>query len=320
MKKGRIPMSFELKPDQSIRKGLKRLAKKQMDGALECLTGASESSRDEVVHDARRSMKKIRALLRFVRPKIGNGTYSRENACFRDAARPLTEVRDAKILIESLDTLIEHFRDHVSERSFQDVRHELQSNLQKVRRRILDEQNAFCTAAEIVRSSRDRIKDWSDVGDHWSSLGKGLEDVYRQARDAFAKATDSGTVENLHEWRKQSKYLHYQLRVLRPIWPERIKELENESDQIGNLLGDNHDLAMLRKTLAEDSSKFGDPQDREMLTALIDRRRSELEEKAKLLGERFFGEKPKQFAKQLHAYWNTWQGLKQQESAQITSS
>ena len=52
--------------------------------------------RSAAVHEVRKSLKKIRAALRLVRPVIGDKSYRRENTCFRDAARPLTEVRDAR--------------------------------------------------------------------------------------------------------------------------------------------------------------------------------------------------------------------------------
>src|SRR5262245_41791210 len=91
-------MSFELQPGESLRKGTRRTVHKQIDAALEELTGAHKGPRDEVVHEARKSLKKVRAALRLVRPVIGEKAYRRENTCFRDAGRPLTEVRDARIL------------------------------------------------------------------------------------------------------------------------------------------------------------------------------------------------------------------------------
>ena len=91
-------MSFELNPDESLRKNIRRIARDQMDKALECLTGPREGSPDEAVHEARKSFKKIRAVLRLVRPVIDEQSYREENTCFRNAGRPLTEVRDAKIL------------------------------------------------------------------------------------------------------------------------------------------------------------------------------------------------------------------------------
>jgi len=139
-------MAFELNLDESLRRNLRKIVRAQLDDALEELTGARKGSRDEAVHEVRKSFKKVRAVLRLVRPEIGEKTYREENTCFRDAARPLTEVRDAKILIETLDKLTEHFREHIAGRSFGEVRKALQANLRAVRRRVLDEEKAFVVA------------------------------------------------------------------------------------------------------------------------------------------------------------------------------
>src|SRR5207247_1571238 len=106
-------------------KGVARIARREMDTALEQLSEAPDGPGDEAVHEARKCFKKIRAVLRLVRPEIGEVVYERENTWFRDAGRPLTEVRDAKILVESLDKLVTHCDDHVRERSFGGVRAEL---------------------------------------------------------------------------------------------------------------------------------------------------------------------------------------------------
>jgi CHAD domain-containing protein len=298
-------MSFELKPDESLARGVRRIARKQMDAALESLTGRHRGPRDGAVHEARKSFKKVRAVLRLVRPAIGEKAYREENTCFRDAGRPLTEVRDARILIDTLDHLAEHFSEHVAGRSFGDVRKALQANLRAVRKRVLDEQDACAVVAEAVRQARERVKGWAAVPNKWRAVGEGLEAVYRRAGDAFADAAAGPTVEKLHEWRKQAKYLRYQLEVLRPLWPERLEELADEADRMGDLLGDDHDLAVLRQMLTDDPGRFGDERDAEVLLALIDRRRAELQQEALLLGRRFFQDGPRGFARRLKGYWKT---------------
>jgi CHAD domain-containing protein len=299
-------VSFELKPDESLRKGLRRIVRKQVDDALQELTGTHKGSRDEAVHEARKSLKKARAVLRLVRPVIGAKTYRQENICFRDAARPLTEVRDARILLETLDKLVSHFNEHIAGRSFADVREALQVHLRAVRKRVLDEQNAFAVVAQTLRQARDRVKGWINVPNKRWAVGEGLKDTYSRARDAFAEAEADPTDEKLHEWRKQTKHVFYQLEILRPLWPERMEELSKETDRMGELLGDDHDLAVLRRTLTHEPQNFGDEGDREMLLALIDRRRAELEQEVMLLGGRFFLDRPRDFTRRLKGYWKTW--------------
>jgi CHAD domain-containing protein len=299
-------MAFKLKAGESVRKGIRRIARKQIDAALEHLTASRSESRDESVHEARKSFKKVRAVLRFVRPVIGQCVYREENIRFRDAGRPLTEVRDARILIETLDGLHERFGEHISDRSFSDVRKALQANLRAVRKRVLDKEDALAAVAGTVRQARGHLEDWADVPNKWSSLGKGLTDVYRRAGEAHAAAAADATVEKLHEWRKQAKYLRYQLEILCPLWRERLEELAGEADLMQQLLGDDHDLAVLRQMLTDDPEPYGDRDDAEVLLALIDRRRAELQEEAMPLGERFFQDSPEDFGARLKGYWKTW--------------
>jgi CHAD domain-containing protein len=301
-------MSFELRIEESLRKGLRRVVRKQLDAALEELTGAAKGPRDEVVHDVRKSLKKVRAVLRLLRPVIGEKCYRRENTCFRDTSRPLTEVRDARILVETLDQLVEHFQEYIAGRSFADARKALQDHLRAVRKRVLDEHNAFAVAAETVSQACGRVKGWSDVPDRWSSMGAGLRDTGRRARAAFQDAAAEPSVAKLHEWRKQVKYLRYQLEVLGPLWPERMEELTAETDRMGDLLGDDHDLAVLRQVITREPHPVADDGEREALLALIDRRRVELQQEVLLLGRRFFQDRPKEQARRLKGYWKAWRG------------
>jgi CHAD domain-containing protein len=161
---------------------------------------------------------------------------------------------------------------------------------------------------ETVSQARDRVKRWNDVPDKWSSVGAGLQDTCREARAAFRDAAAEASVAHLHEWRKQVKYLRYQFEVLRPLWPERVEERATEADKMGDLLGDDHDLAVLRQLLTRDPRPVADDGEREALLALFDRRRAELEQEVLLLGERFFQDRPRELARRLKGYWKTWRG------------
>src|SRR5262249_34187472 len=131
-----LTMSFDLNADESLRKNLRWIVRKQLGNALKGLTEPHQGPRDEVVHDARKALKRVRAVLRLARAGVGEKGFQRENTCFRDAARPLTAVRDARILVETLDKLIEHFKEHIAGQSFSDVRKSLQAHLREVRRRV----------------------------------------------------------------------------------------------------------------------------------------------------------------------------------------
>jgi CHAD domain-containing protein len=307
-------MAFELKPQGSVAKNIRRIARKQMDKALEQRTGTSRKHQDEAVHEARKCFKKIRAVLRLVRPVIWESCYREENTHFRDAGRPLTEVRDAAIFIETLDHLADHFKEQVAGRTFDHVRRTLEQNLRDVRKRVLEEQHALAVVAKAVRQARGRVKSWAAVPTKWAALGRGLRATHCRAEDAYRAAAADPTLEKLHEWRKQAKYFRYQLEILRPLWPERMKELAGEADCVSELLGDDHDLAMLRQKLTDEPDRFSQEGNQELLLALIDRRRAELQQEALLLGQRFHQESPREFGRRIRSYWRVWR--KQDESSQ----
>jgi CHAD domain-containing protein len=124
------------------------------------------------------------------------------------------------------------------------------------------------------------------VPDKWAAVRDGRREVNRQARDTHREEATDPTVAKLHEWRNQAKYPRYQLEVLRPLWPQRLGELADAVDKMGELLGDDQGLAMLRQVLTADAGGFGDAGDREVLLALIDRRRAELQEVPDRRGEK----------------------------------
>jgi CHAD domain-containing protein len=299
-------MSFELHAEKSVRSNLRRLVRKQLEKSEGSLQNFSHESRDEIVHDLRKRLKKIRALVRLVRSEIGEHTYHDVNYRFRDAARPLTEVRDAKILLQTFDRLLQHFHEHLPPRGFRQLREALEQNLRDVRRRVLVQQKTLRKIARFVKHERRELMPWLEASNHWFALRCGLEDAYRRAADAFQDAGRDPTVEKLHEWRKQTKYLHYQLVTIRPLWPERIDELVKETGSLGDLLGDNHDLAVLQQKLTDAQPSFSTQEDRDVLCPLCEQRREAFLRESLSLGERFFQEQPAAFVRRLKTCWKAW--------------
>src|SRR5438552_3706927 len=99
-----------LRRSQSGTRGVRRVVRKQIGAALEAL-GERGLASDESIHDTRKRLKRVRAGLRLLREAMGERRYLRENALIRDTARPLTELRDAKVLLDVLDEIAEKIRD-----------------------------------------------------------------------------------------------------------------------------------------------------------------------------------------------------------------
>jgi CHAD domain-containing protein len=116
------------------------------------------------------------------------------------------------------------------------------------------------------------------------------------------------------------KYLRYQLTALQPLWPEMMEPLVEQTDHLGELLGEDHDLAVLAQQLTAAPERFDGEDARELLFALIAHRRKELQDEAMLLGQRLFQDSPSVFARRLKGYWMTWHHLRPQKNAQVSQS
>jgi CHAD domain-containing protein len=296
-------MSFQLRADESAAKGVRRVTRKQLEGALERL-GAAGPDADEAVHDVRKRLKRLRAVLRLARDGIGDKVYDRENACFRDTARPLSEVRDAQALRDALDGLLKRFAE--SEHSFGPVREGLRRRQDEARARVLGDGRAPVKAAAALGEARRRADDWARGFGGWSALGKGLKRLYRAGRRAFRAARGAPTDANLHEWRKQTKYLWHGFQFLQGLRPGVLGPAADRAHDLGGRLGDDHDLAVLRGLVLGDVDHFPEREPSLALLALIDRRRAELQREAYALGRRLYRETPGDLARRLHRYWRAW--------------
>ena len=299
-------MSFELRADEGLHSGIHRVAKSEIESVREYAGGSSKGSRDVMVHEARKSLKRLRAMLRLVRPAIARKVYRRENLAFRDAARPLSEVRDAKILVETLDKIVKINGRVPRNQPFAAVRRELVRHQHGVREKVLDHDEAFAIVDSAMKDALERLDDWAHVHDGWSSVGEGVQRVYRRGRRALAAAHEKPTVEHLHEWRKQVKYLRHQMELLRPMKAIVLGPLAEKAEELGDILGDDHDLAMLRREVAGDTERFGGTEVVESLLGRIDRRRERLGRRDLALGRQIFRSAPKDFGERLHAYWKAW--------------
>jgi len=293
-------MAYRLKVFETVPEGIKRIADEQIDQALNQLKGHA-SSQGKAVHEARKRFKMIRALLRLVRGELGRNTYQQENSCFREAGRLLSEMRDAQVRLETLDKLTD--ADSTPPDAFTTVRQALKEQYEAARGHV-NQENPVEQVAPLVKAAQERVKDWRIAEDDWTALESGFKRAYKQGYKNFAHAFKEPTTENFHEWRKSVKDLWYHLRILQPIWPDVMKEMVDQTGDLSDLLGDEHDLGVLHQFLQEQPEAYG--AEVEALADLIERRRSELQQSARLLGKRIYAEKPGAFVKRMEAYWQAW--------------
>jgi hypothetical protein len=94
------------------------------------------------------------------------------------------------------------------------------------------------------------------------------------------------------------KDLWHQCQVLQPVWPARMKTMAGQASKLSDLLGEDHDLAVLATTADANQDVLSDEEQR-VLSREIRRRRRKLQRKADELGESLYAERPRKLASRL---------------------
>lgn len=303
-------MSYAFRIGESVDRGVRRIAVERIEHAVACIDGAA-SDRHAAVHEVRKDCKRIRGLLRLFRPEVPE-LYDVENRFFRAAARSLSNLRDAEAAIETYDALMDALEEHVDRQAMGPIRRALTLHRERLAADEGELDDRLASVRDAFLEATDRVSQWELPIDRASTsgfdlLGGGLAKTYARGRTAMERAQSSPSIETFHDWRKRAKYLRYHLRLVRPVWPALLKPSRQAAKTLSDLLGDDHDLAVLREVLPKALGPDTSPERVQTFESLLERRSAELRTRAHWLGLRVYAEKPKALRKRIGAYWQAAQ-------------
>lgn len=277
---------FRIGRDEPAAEGVRRIARGQLE-----IAGEELGRRADGIHEARKALKRVRAVVRLARDSLGDEAYRRENRAFRDAGRDLSAVRDAQVLGETLDDVRERYADELPDGAFLGLRTALATEAEAAHAGVSDA--AIDELAATLEEERTRVATWPlDDGDDPRTLIPGLRRIYRRGRRAARVARAEPTTEHLHELRKRAKDLWHAAQVMRPLAPDRLDRVARRAHKLANRLGDDHDLAVLLDA-AHDRTATLRAGELELLEALVHRRRAKLQRSALRRAARLYRRSPK---------------------------
>jgi hypothetical protein len=332
-----------LAPGERLAGGLRRMALAQLDLTLELLgdgDGASAGDApgdgatvaaapdERAVHETRKALKRVRALLRLLEGELGAKTCAREHAALREVAASLSGARDAAVMLSTLDGLIErHPRTLGRRRGVLELRRRVRGEQARMERQTLADPAARAAALGGLQALRRRVAAWSLTDrDGIGLIEADLEKLYRQGRRRrlrVVRRRGDRTIA-MHEWRKRVKDLRYAAEMLERRGArgsngsngsgredragERLRQIARRADALGELLGEEHDLAVLAAHLRagelrgrEDETWRTGRRTRERLLQAIAKRRRALRKRALRDGRRLYEEQPKRFIRRVGA-------------------
>jgi CHAD domain-containing protein len=294
-------MAYTLTPGRSIRAEVRRLADKQLTLAIASMHAIGDPKGDQGIHDARRHVKKTRALVRLVESSLGRASRS-ANKRLRRVNRILAPVADSEAVVDTLARFDARFDHALPRRIITSIRKGL------VQRRIHIDQQArhdhvLQASIGLLEAERQRVQRWRPKTSGFRALKQGLRTSVRNAKRAMARSLDHPTTEHYHHWRRRVKDHWLQVRLLEGRCGNRLVRDERGLEALDGCLGELHNVMLLDATLTTDTRV--PRQDIARTLRLLRRYQTALRREAQQLGARIYRETPRQFVKRVKRAWRS---------------
>lgn len=292
-------MAFRLKIDEPIAKSFRRAGVSEIERARRQLAAGSDPA--TAIHEARKCLKRIRALLRLGRKGLGEEVFRFENEAFRSIAQALAPARDAHVLLQTIAKLS-------AENGAQSA-----AALTRLKDGILASASSSSATeaiadgraeadAALARAAR-RFRRLRLAPDSFATLEHGFVQNYTKGREWLDRAYADGEDESFHEWRKRVQALWRHLALLSRSWPALFAAHIEAARELSQILGDDHDLALLRTELSALPPGVLSRKEAQEIETLIADRQTGLRRTAHALGKRVFAERPKAIGRRISAIW-----------------
>jgi CHAD domain-containing protein len=295
-------VGFRLKSGQAISSEIRRIVLRQLDLATSELKAIGDPESDEAIHDARRRVKKIRAVIRLVRPVLDKSYRTGVDPELRRVSRMLAPVADGQGVIDTLNVLARRYRKALPRRAVAALRADLVERERRIDARA-DAQHVLQKATRALRAQRRQIKEWKLNAEGFSAIAPGLRESVRRARHAMAVAWAHPTPRHFHSWRRYVKDHWFHVRLLEAHCGNHLVPVQRRLEALDGMLGEYHNLVLLREVLLDDSALA--PLDRSYCLRVVARYQRALRQQAQILGVRTYSEKPRRFVRRVKRLWQT---------------
>lgn len=199
----------------------------------------------------------------------------------------------------TLQLLCEGSPDELPRGAFADLHAALRTESRLAHKRAGQDPELIAGVLETLDVARPRVTGWPLEEDvELRAALSGLQRTYRRGRRAEHRARHEPSAERLHELRKRSEDLRYAAGLLRPLAPKRFKALDRAAHELSDLLGEDHDLAVLLEH-AEGLPGTLRRGELKLPTCLVEHRRDALQHRELKRARKIYRRKPARFTGRL---------------------
>lgn len=284
-------MPYRIKPVRPLTGEIRRVAEEQLRTAIDVLTHQPDGVH-EAIHEARKKFKRVRNLYRLV--AYGKRDFRRqENTRLRDAAAALSHVRDATALIETLSYLQGHAETAGEQNALEHARQVLTERRDAVAAAETDLEEKVHRAIAECEAAIEAVDALSFDDGHRKAarlLAKGWKKSLRKACAALEACHEAADAEAFHELRKAGQAYWMNLSLLRDVWPSAMRAKRGEAKSLVDMLGHEHDIALLVELLNDDPGLLGGGEELSHLLGVIIRQQQVIRREALERAGHIFGD------------------------------
>lgn len=292
-------MSYRLKFREPLSKAVRRIVREQLSAAAHLIDSGEEPVR--AVHEARKGLKRTRALLRLVREGLEPAEFKLANQRMRDIARRVSATRDRDVLTGVLASIVERGGPRADSAGRLLAALELEPAPQTHRAGKPVVADLTHELSEAIAS----VENLSLAPAKFKTVARGLARSHRAGQRALSRVLgEPENEEALHDLRKAAQIHWRHMLLVNRAWPVAARARADRAKRIADMLGDDHDLGLLKAALAGGLDASLSPADRRGLETLAEECQQALRQSALPLAGVLFAEDSAAVGRRYRRLWS----------------
>ena len=296
-----MPMHlFSITNNEEISVAAHRVLSEQYNLIIDACS--NQDSPHESIHDTRKSYKRIRAVLRLIKPDISAEVYDREKRLLRELSGKFANARNLHVFAEEFDTIMKAGILKLPATTENEIKSFFKEREEETLKILLD-LNLFEVVGKKNEEARDRVAavDFSSLGPH--TIYKGVSNVFAWGQKQMIHSQQFPTDDNLHEMRKRMKALMYLVRLIKDVSPDFFNGYYKGLKSASLALGEDHNMAEMLNYIDTIGDEILPEEEKKRIHEYITSQRQQIQVDVWPLIAKLYTGQADEFSKRIKAYW-----------------